>query len=115
MKEKWTTEDKQRLIELYPIYSLRELEIIFKRSDSAISRQALLLGVRKYPRNGVNCVFDVNLKLVNIQYRVMAKNRTEAKRKALLKLAESLHRRNDMTELVCMSQSTVNKIQRYEK
>lgn len=111
----WSDEEKRKLVELYPHYSLIELEVIFKRSIRSISRMANSLGVRKYECTGeLDNDYDVCLKLVTIHYKVRAKRRTEAKHKAISLLTNSLHNRKNITDLICLSQSTVNKVPKHD-
>ena len=47
MKRKWTQEERDQLLLLYPDTSMNELIDIFKRTSSSIQNQAFILGVKR--------------------------------------------------------------------
>lgn len=110
----WSSEEKQMLIEYYPKYSLRELEVIFKRNGSAISEKARSLGARKYEKK-TPAEYDVSLKIMTITCRVKANNKTDAKHKAIKKVDKKIRRLSTIKGLVLLAKSTVKRIKIYGK
>lgn len=117
----WTGQEVQQLRELYPKYSLAELEILFKRSRFAISRKAMEIGARKKyvkkPRykKQKKQKYEICLHLSTMQFIVSASSGTEAHQGAINRLEKILQNRKKLRDMIIASKSTIKKIDSDDK
>ena len=108
----WNSKEKKELINLYPKYTAKELEVKFKRSSKAIHRMANLLGIYKTANKVPPGLYDVGLRFMIVHCRVRADNKKNAKYRAIEKVERSILKRQSIKNYVFFSKSTVEKIKK---